>query len=59
MTQARCTCGPAWVYEPGCGFPHRDDSMCAWCEDAEERDRLEAHAEGECPELDELEDAGP
>lgn len=44
MPTTHCTCGPRWVYEPGCGFPHRDDIMCEWCEDAEERERLEAFA---------------
>lgn len=42
---SECTCGPVWVYEPGCGTPHRDDSLCAWCEDADERERLQALAD--------------
>ena len=34
----RCTCGPSWVYERGCGFPHRDDSPCAYCEEQDWRE---------------------
>lgn len=28
----RCTCNFGLVYEPGCGFGHRDDSLCEACE---------------------------
>lgn len=43
---------------PNC--PYCDDDGSEWerlCEEADEQARLEAHAFGECPDPDELEDA--
>lgn len=57
MTPGRCTCGPAWVYEPGCGHLRRSTDMCSFCEDAPLRDLLEAHAEGDAPDIEDLEEA--
>lgn len=39
-----------------CDFSGEDDSLCDWCEDAPRRELIEAQAEGDPPELDELED---
>jgi hypothetical protein len=51
----RCTCpprprGPPW--DDGA-----DDGPCEWCEDAPYRDLTEAHADGECPNPEEMEEA--
>lgn len=49
MWADRCTC-PTYRRDPA------DDYLCGWCEDAPRRELDEAHLDGECPSLEELED---